>query len=122
MLGQGSIVQLLRLGQLYKDDIRELRGLCLRQGAQVRLGRVELSGVVEVVAGDYIIGDALDLNKGVTVAEIADTFNRPEGIGVVRIDRVGVLLVAEDNDAVGLPANVAGVIADFHNELCGVRD
>lgn len=49
VLGQGSIVQLLRLGQLYKDDIRELRGLCLRQGAQVRLSRVELSGVVEVV-------------------------------------------------------------------------
>ena len=79
---RGSIVQLLRLGQLYKDDIRELRGLRLRQSAQVRLGRVELSGVVEVVAGDYIIGDALDLNEGVAGAEIGDALNRPEGIGV----------------------------------------
>ena len=78
--------------------------------------------MVEVEAGDNFRGNTLDLNEGMPVAEVPDLLCGPEGVGVVRVNRVGFVLLAENDDAVCLPANITGVLADFDNEICRVCD
>ena len=78
--------------------------------------------MIEVEAGDNFCGNTLDLNESMPVAEIPDLLSRPEGVGVVRINRVGFVLLAENDDVVCLLANITGVLADFDNEICRVCD
>ena len=78
--------------------------------------------MVEVKAGDDSRRNALDLDELMTVAEVADRFSGPEGVGVIRVNRVGFVLLTENDDAVCLPANITGVLADFDNEICRVCD
>ena len=122
VLREGRVVELLSFRHFDKDDIRKLRSLRLCKGGQVRLGRVELPGMVEVEASDGSRRNALDLDELMTVAEVADRFSRPEGVGVVRVNRVGFVLLAENDDAVCLSANITRVFADFDNEICRVCD
>ena len=78
--------------------------------------------MIEVEAGDNFRGNTLDFNESMPVAEIPDLLSRPEGVGVVRVNRVGFVLLAENNNAVCLLANITGVLADFYNEICLVFD
>ena len=119
---ESRVVELFCLCHFHENKTRKLRSPCFCEGGQIRLSRVELPGMIEVEAGDNFRGNPLDLNKSMPVAEVPDLLSRPEGVGVVRVNRVGFVLLAENNNAVCLLANITGVLADFDNEICRVCD
>ena len=119
---ESRVVELFCLCHFHENKARKLRGPCFCEGGQIRLSRVELPSMIEVEAGNDFRRNTLDLNEGMPVAEIPDLLCGPEGVGVVRVNRVGFVLLAENDDAVCLLANVTGVLADFDNEICRVCD
>ena len=78
--------------------------------------------MIEVIAGLNLGRNDIYLNKGMAFTDVPKRCGGPECIGIVGVDRIRVLLVTQDNDAVVLPAHIAWVLANLHDQLIRIND